>query len=87
MTGIAALEPKTRRMCMSCLDDRSRERTRFGERQLSTERTQFPEISSQKSDGRLQPRAALYSAGYIHTPTSSVNRDSPATNMRSNLLR
>ena len=42
---------------MGCLDDRSRERTHFGEGQLSQELNQFSEFSVKKSDGRLQPEA------------------------------
>jgi len=58
MTGIAALEPQSGHLHNGTLNDRSRETTRVGEGQLSQERTQFPETSAKKTDGRLQPTRA-----------------------------
>jgi len=52
-----ALEPQSGHLHNGTLNDLSRETTRFGEGQLSQERTQFPETSVKKTDGCLQPLA------------------------------
>ena len=52
-----AVEPQSGHLHNGTLNDRSRETTRFGEGQLSQERTQFPETSVKKTDGCLQPLA------------------------------
>jgi len=51
------MEPQSGHLHNGTLNDRSRETTRFGEGQLSQERTQFPETSAKKTDGCLQPDA------------------------------
>jgi len=68
MSANAALEPQSVHLHNGTLNDRSRETTRFGEGQLSQERTQFPETSVKKTDGCLQRRSQ--NAVIIQVPDS-----------------